>query len=338
MRDWIHRRNAGRMTRSSISRERRNNEKMAQVGESHMTRRFLSAITILAIGILWCVRLHAAEPPIYVGVIEPWQANYVGERSTTPYVVRVAFKAERGVWSAMPHDAGEKAGGLFAVSRKFPEEIHFNVAFDGRNRGELKCRRRQQWESAGDIGLFQPDPKTPVVMVKEGASRFHYWQGPQPFRPLVAVSASNVGDPGGWKPWMPSPADVAKLVPDFRVAVGSVSFKCGGEGTLKYPDQAIKVASAYRSRGGSALLGLQIDPQRLKCDEMPDENWVNQWFAVTAAGHHFIGRDLELIDAGDYDGDGASEVVFHQSGYNYDGYVLLYDRLRKQAEFGWSYH
>ena len=44
------------------------------------------------------------------------------------------------------------------------------------------------------------------------------------------------------------------------------------------------------------------------------------------------------IDAGDYDNDGHSELIFAKPGYNYDGYVLYDDDLRHPVEFGWSYH
>jgi hypothetical protein len=47
---------------------------------------------------------------------------------------------------------------------------------------------------------------------------------------------------------------------------------------------------------------------------------------------------MDLLDAGDYDGDGRSEVLFWSSGEDVDGYVLMYDGFTKSAEFKWSYH
>ena len=71
---------------------------------------------------------------------------------------------------------------------------------------------------------------------------------------------------------------------------------------------------------------------------MPEENWSNQWFLDDGKTVRFVSSSLALIDAGDYDGDGGSEVVFLKTGYDYDAYILLYARLAKQAEFGWTYH
>jgi hypothetical protein len=48
--------------------------------------------------------------------------------------------------------------------------------------------------------------------------------------------------------------------------------------------------------------------------------------------------EMALIDAGDYDGDGKSELVFALSGYNYGGYQIFYDGLKKSATFDFSYH
>lgn len=51
-----------------------------------------------------------------------------------------------------------------------------------------------------------------------------------------------------------------------------------------------------------------------------------------------LGTDMKLIDAGDYDGDGRSELVFEIDGHNLGGYRLFYDHLTKSAEFAFHYH
>ena len=47
---------------------------------------------------------------------------------------------------------------------------------------------------------------------------------------------------------------------------------------------------------------------------------------------------MHLVDAGDYDHDGKSEVLFTIEDYNRGGYRLLYDDFQKQALFEFSYH
>jgi len=51
----------------------------------------------------------------------------------------------------------------------------------------------------------------------------------------------------------------------------------------------------------------------------------------------FLGREMRLVDAGDFDADGQSDLLFWHSGYNENGYVLLYDDPRCEAEYTWSY-
>ena len=48
---------------------------------------------------------------------------------------------------------------------------------------------------------------------------------------------------------------------------------------------------------------------------------------------------MSLLDAGDYDDDGQSEVLFFLSqGENTDGFVLYDASFREPVEFTWSYH
>ena len=63
----------------------------------------------------------------------------------------------------------------------------------------------------------------------------------------------------------------------------------------------------------------------------------NHWFVMSANPKH-LGDGMDLLDAGDYDGDGHSEMIFWTSGENRDGYVLVYDDFAKRAEFYWHYH
>jgi len=45
-----------------------------------------------------------------------------------------------------------------------------------------------------------------------------------------------------------------------------------------------------------------------------------------------------VVDAGDYDGDGKSELVFAINDYNRGGYRLFYDDFRQRAVFEFSHH
>jgi len=294
----------------------------------------LASFLLIIVGVMaMYLTAEAADPVLYLGVLEPWHAHDVEEVSTTPYVVRAAFQHRGSRWSAMP-----MVGALDRIGDHYPKSIEWTVAFDGKNLGHFGSYRPDQWEDYGDLGLFQPDPHTAIQLIRVGAEAFGYWEGTPPFRPLVVVSAPNITDPDGWKPWRPQRTEIVGIFPAFRVEVGTVAFKCDELGSVRYADDLIVLDKAYRANTGDSLIGLRVDPHAHQCDEIPDDNWANQWFLVRDGKPKFLGSSLELIDAGDYDKDGSSEVVFHRSDYNYDGYVLLYDRLRQRAEFGWIYH
>lgn len=63
-----------------------------------------------------------------------------------------------------------------------------------------------------------------------------------------------------------------------------------------------------------------------ECDGRPDEAFTSQWFVITPEQQvRFLGSDMWLVDAGDYDHDGKSELVFSIDGDNRGGYKLFYD-------------
>lgn len=61
----------------------------------------------------------------------------------------------------------------------------------------------------------------------------------------------------------------------------------------------------------------------------------NEWFLYACNKLRSIGSDLVLIDAGDYDGDGVSEVLFRIGGIGDTeyGYYLFCPRTGSTHEF-----
>lgn len=49
-------------------------------------------------------------------------------------------------------------------------------------------------------------------------------------------------------------------------------------------------------------------------------------------------RNATILDFEDVDGDGYSEAVAMVEAYDEDGYLLLFDKLRRKAIYCWSYH
>jgi hypothetical protein len=150
---------------------------------------------------------------------------------------------------------------------------------------------------------------------------------------LAVVTRPDTSDPDRWKP--------AKLDGDGRAA-GVASFRATVEaeaGDVRFRDQDGKIVKAARANCGRALFALELAKSVPQAAELSGPERQAHWFAGdTPQVLKFLGSGWALIDAGDYGGDGHSELVFAKSGYNHDGYVLFSDDVNRAAECGWSYH
>lgn len=86
-------------------------------------------------------------------------------------------------------------------------------------------------------------------------------------------------------------------------------------------------------------MSFQLEMSRNKCEDVQSDTWAASWFHVNKEGSvRYIGRGMTLLDAGDYDNDGESEIIFWRSGYNEDGYILFYKQFINRVDFTWNYH
>jgi hypothetical protein len=74
-----------------------------------------------------------------------------------------------------------------------------------------------------------------------------------------------------------------------------------------------------------------------RCGPLYGPMWQAHVFMVKpdgSIGH--LGHGLRFVGAGDFDGDGRSELLFQSVGYNRDGYQLVYGDGSKTAHFEWA--
>ncbi|HWR32602.1 MAG TPA: hypothetical protein VN451_03715 [Chitinophagaceae bacterium] len=64
----------------------------------------------------------------------------------------------------------------------------------------------------------------------------------------------------------------------------------------------------------------------------------NAWFYISDGEVTYIDFKMLLLDYGDLDGDGKSEVIFRMEKYNNDGYILFSERNKQIIKYDWSYH
>jgi len=299
--------------------------------ESFAGRRIAVALAacLIAVG---NAQTPSTEEPIYVGILEPSVSDTPIPNGLNRFRVRVAFKSQNGRWSAMPHDASGLES-LVSFPKLYPVKLAWTVALDGKKLGAVNSVQSPSYKLYSEVGLQEltPDSKPPAV-----PGPFQTWMGSSNLRPLVTISRPNYGDPDHWKPIRPLPQLSQQTRTAFRKAI-ALDLTCDDKSSRSYPDEYIQLRKAYRSDRGDVLLALRANPAKNPCG-VSDGAWDSVWFLIRNADFHLIGTGLTLVDAGDYNGDGTSEVIFHLSSYNRDGYVLLALRDLSKTEFGWSYH
>lgn len=253
---------------------------------------------------------------------------------STKRAVRPLFGLAAGGWVAL--NSAETA-------RPFDlRDVTWTVAFDGRNLGPVRTidpgfSTKYAWTYSRDRRLtVQPVPRAPVV---PGKGSFEGWCGSATSRTLVLVSAANFEDPDRWKPLHPTSAMRDSLFARIRKVAGMM-LPCPDDAEHSVPfDHAagtFATTKGYRDRAGRMLVALKVEDRKDVC-ESPEGPKAVQWFLLSD-GVHPLGPNFELVDAGDYDRDGKSDLLFWYSGYNNDGFTLFYDGLAKHVDFRWSYH
>ena len=245
------------------------------------------------------------------------------------YIVRVLF---------------EKQGKEWIPVHSLPiQENDWFVAFDGKCLGKINNGTKLVISGTNNSYYeLQDNPNIPHV--KPMTTNFNGWMegGNVPlFRPLVLVTKQNYTDPQNWKPFNPIDSIIDRCILSFRKTIGSVVF-CdsihGDKPTSDYNRSTIITGKCYHSNEGEILISLYLNYKLFKCEV--SETGGTKWFLFDKHGKmqllNIPGSDL--LDAGDYDSDGLSELIFSSGGYNKDGYLLLYDSLKKQVENNWSYH
>lgn len=175
------------------------------------------------------------------------------------------------------------------------------------------------------------------------AGEFSGWCGSPQFQPTpIVTTAAPPSDPARWRPYKAGASYQKKLLGPLRQALGSSSFgRCNGESVRAIETPVVgadlKIKKAFNAANGNVLVSIGFDPTRLACKQPYDVSVASHWFLVRKDGIDFIGRQMELIAAADFDGDGQTEMLFWSSAENADGYVLYVDGLRQRIEYIWNY-
>jgi hypothetical protein len=280
-------------------------------------------MTIRSLLLLVALTTYASEPAIILGVLEDNPGHYVGQPSSR--AVRVIFQKHGSEWQPFPASCPDQQC-LKTIASKYPPSITWNIAFSGRSLGQVTAATPKDFEFYADIGLQKITSKGPV---------------PAAAKKMIADSQPYFRDPDSWKPSHPPVAQQASLRLAFRKKFPQVS-NCSSEDSVAakpwpYRDADLRINKAYSSNKGWSAVQLLLTGYR--CEGPQDDAFIDQWFAVTPRGEIlFLGEGLTLVDAGDYDDDGKSEIIFAIERANEGGYELFHDDFKGHAVFQFSYH
>jgi hypothetical protein len=209
--------------------------------------------------------------------------------------------------------------------------------------GQLTAQTPPQFSYYSDIGIQCITSHGPVPTFGKKSTDYAGFGSEPVYRPLVALSQPNFEDPQRWKRGQPSPELIAAVRQQFRSRFPRVS-NCENPyqnvpKTRKYRDEDIHVIRGYSSRDDWSLI--QVKLTGYACDGPIEDGGAfdGQWYVVGPSGElHFLASGMQLVDAGDYDKSGESQVLFSIERYNTGGYRLFYRQFARSVQFLFHYH
>jgi hypothetical protein len=301
--------------------------------DNTFTARILVGVVFLG------VALSAQSPPVnvntgtYVGVLDDAREEMLNWKPGVAQlrVIRPAFEKTATGWKQVD-------------SSSLPAHMVWTVAFDGKDLGQVESEAGSEdgltpvqkiVTSASLIPTVGPPSQQFAGLLADGATKVR--------RPLIAISEPYFHDPDGWKR-AKLPNEAAGLVRNaFRSEYRHVNH-CKDERIIKanwkFPDSALAFPISYASNKNSFLVKASLNAGDCGWVDQPDDPLSEPWFFVAGDGTvRRIGSFMSLLDAGDYDNDGTSEVIFVvNQGENTDGFVLFDASFEHQVSLLWHYH
>lgn len=302
----------------------------------------ISIIALFALGLIPIAYSQSYSQQLFVGIMEDDRTELVNWKKgpSQNRVILPLFEKKQDEW--MP-------------STSQPEQVQWTIAFDGKNSGNIRSQsntRKAQIYTYIHIPIAQQGQSLTFGKASED---FSGWQNTLVNRPLVLTSNGSFKDPDGWKPGLITKEETKLVRSAFRAEYSKVRNCDKHEMPLPnpwpYKDSDIKISKLYRSNIGELLVGMHLEGGQCGVNGGPFQ--LQLFFIKSDKSSVHIKVDskkrqlnesdeddlsLILVDAGDYDGDGKSEVIFFVSGYNEDGYAMFYDSFQKNVFTTWSYH
>ncbi len=301
---------------------------------------FLGVVAIMRASAQHLTNTMEPQAEVILGVLE----DFPGRHAYDPdfRAVRATFKKNGDDWQAFPTKTNSYRD-LETLPTSYPKDMTWSIAFDGRNLGTITSRTPSHFKFYSEIGIEDITSQTQVPTVGKKSVDYSGSVHMPLYRPLIAVSQPNVSDPERWKHAQVSQELIAVARQQFRIKFPKATNCRSPEENIprpwRYRDEDIRVAKAYSSKDNRSLVELNLTGNACDGEQGSQDEYHGQWYVIEPSGTaRFLGSDMWLVDAGDYDNDGKSEVLFSIAGDNQGGYRLFYRNFTKSAEFAFHYH
>lgn len=309
-----------------------------------------------------------ATAPV-IGVLE---RTRFGNRPETTSLVRLLFRHINGQW--VPYNQiydcyDERPEAIRGFEQAYANVgRNWTVAFRGRQIGTLVLGR---FFTAKMLRQDGAHPFRGVIFGVEHSEiasgqipefnapmdEFSGFSGDEVWRPLVVLTQTKVTNPEGWASAQITTIPAAIAAPalehykrtfmDYLEIIkrnrGSYDLK-QLSADAKFIKSDLRLTHALRAGDGSLLCGIKFRKIPALYAEMnanADNDLFEHNIYVLQIPHQsprLLGTSLELVDFGDFDGDGRTEFLFWNAGYNQDGYVLCWGQRLKSSRSAWCYH
>jgi len=303
----------------------------------HMSHKFLAAaaIALLAACTPASETASLATAPT-IGVLEERPGANTDEAPR--HVVRALFHKEGTGWESYDPNCSDEAC-LSSSPANAPQRVTWTISNNGRELGEVTAATPAAWAFYADVGQQELEEGATAPTLGERSNDFADAATPL-HRPLIATSPRAFADPAGWMEWPLTEEDEQAVRQAFQAQFSNVA-NCANATTAPQP-RAYAPAEIQISRTYASPANWRIATARLleyACDGPVEGAYAEQTFAISPENEaRLLGEGLRFLDAGDYDADGQSEVIFVINRYNVGGYVLYTNDFTETAVFDFSYH
>jgi hypothetical protein len=263
----------------------------------------------------------------WVGVLEDWpvlsaqNTDAKNEQKYEPRVRPLFIKIDQNKWQAAPRPGDENP------PAQLPKAFSWDVCFSGRGEGQL---------TAMLISDGIPTTTPPYILRSEDRAPWRTrrsgdyagWLPSPVYKPILLMSSLNSSckDPEKWKQ---AGQEKARAKLPAMSSVLREAFAKGGPGTTTYEfaDKDVKIFKSWLSPKQGIFAAIKTRPK---------DNTI-EMFRIAADGNvSYLGRDMMLVDAGDFDGDGSTEILFKRRAEKRDVYEIFV-KGEKASESVWDY-